>query len=76
MEVYNWNGSSWVLGANGAKGLAYFEKSDSDFPMESGLILSTGNVLDAEGPNIYDSALGGGIPLKTNKADRDLTCRL
>lgn len=62
VQVYNWDGSNWASGADQARGLAYFERTDSDFPMESGLVLSTGNVLEAEGPNQSDSALGGGIP--------------
>lgn len=58
VEVYGWNGSIWE---SEARGLAYFEKADSNFPMESGLILSTGDVREAEGPNNVASAMGGGI---------------
>ncbi|WP_157366600.1 T9SS type B sorting domain-containing protein [Aquimarina agarilytica] len=38
------------------KGIGYFTQNGSDFAFERGIILSTGSVLDAEGPNtIFDS---------------------
>ncbi len=38
-------------------GIAYFEKNGTNFPFENGIILSTGNAMDAPGPN--DQVLNG-----------------
>jgi len=38
-------------------GIAYFEKNGTNFPFENGIILSTGNAMDAAGPN--DEVLNG-----------------
>lgn len=38
-------------------GIGYFHRNGSDFPLEQGLIISPGNVSEAEGPNDNDSAL-------------------
>lgn len=70
VKVYGWDGTKW---STAGRGLAYFDKSDSNFPMESGLLLSTGNVLEAEGPNISDAAMGGG---STFMSDPDLQALL
>src|SRR5690554_4264773 len=43
---------SWRTGTDFGKanGIGYFENDDPDFPMESGIILATGNVMQAPGP--------------------------
>jgi len=38
-------------------GIAYFEKNGTNFPFENGIILSTGNAMEAPGPN--DEILSG-----------------
>jgi len=38
-------------------GIAYFERNGTNFPFENGIILSTGNAMDAPGPN--DDVLNG-----------------
>ena len=58
-RVYGWNGSSWT---SAARGLGYFHKSDSNFPIEEGLVMSTGDVRDTEGPNLQDRTMDGGSP--------------
>ncbi len=42
--------SSTGIGAD-RNGIAYFESNGSTFPIENGIILSTGNALNANGPN-------------------------
>ena len=37
--------------APGQNGIAYFQRGTSNFPLEDGIILSTGNALNAAGPN-------------------------
>lgn len=43
----------WRTGLNfgSENGIGYFENTNPNFPMEKGIILSTGNVLNAPGPN-------------------------
>ena len=43
---------SWQTGSNGNNllGIGYFDKNNSAFNYENGIVLSTGNVLDAPGP--------------------------
>ncbi|MCZ8169864.1 MAG: choice-of-anchor L domain-containing protein [Flavobacterium sp.] len=45
---------SWQTGTNfnSSNGIGYFTNSNSNFPFSSGLILSTGSVISAQGPNI------------------------
>ena len=47
---------SWSTGTNfgSANGIGYFENSNPLFPLPSGVILSTGNVTNAPGPNTTD----------------------
>lgn len=45
------NYSSFTGTAEGFNGIGYFEKNGTDFPFDSGIILSTGQVTDAIGPN-------------------------
>ena len=66
-KIFGWSGSNgvsgnWSSGARGNRGLAYFTKGTSNFPIDRGLILSTGDVHEAEGTNASESALGGGLP--------------
>jgi len=44
---------SWRTGSNfgSSNGIGYFENANPNFPMQSGVILSTGNVLESPGPN-------------------------
>lgn len=41
-------------------GIGYFENTNPLFPMKSGVILSTGNVLNAKGPNVPASIIDDG----------------
>jgi gliding motility-associated-like protein len=47
------NNITWRTGTNfgSVNGIGYFENTNPNFPMQSGVILSTGNVLNAPGPN-------------------------
>lgn len=44
---------NWSTGTNfgSVNGIGYFENANPNFPLQSGIILSTGNVLNAPGPN-------------------------
>jgi gliding motility-associated-like protein len=44
---------TWSTGSNfgSSNGLGYFQNTNPLFPMESGVVLSTGNILNAAGPN-------------------------
>lgn len=44
---------SWQTGTNfgSSNGIGYFQNTNPSFPMQSGVILSTGNVANAPGPN-------------------------
>lgn len=44
---------TWRTGTNfgSTNGIGYFQNTNSNFPMQSGVILSTGNVLNSPGPN-------------------------
>lgn len=47
---------SWRTGTNfgSENGIGYFENTNTNFPMQKGIILTTGNVLNAPGPNITE----------------------
>jgi Secretion system C-terminal sorting domain len=47
------------LTATDPNGIAYFESDGDLFPFENGIILSTGNALEATGPNAYTLNGGG-----------------
>ncbi|WP_177731819.1 choice-of-anchor L domain-containing protein [Flavobacterium inviolabile] len=51
---------TWSTGTNfgSSNGIAYFTKNGSEFPFDSGIVLSTGDALKAKGPNT--SSLGDG----------------
>ena len=69
-RVYGWdtgtgtavgnNGTAWTSNGTGVRGLAYFHKGNSNFPMTEGLVMSTADVRMIEGPNIGDFQLGSG----------------
>ena len=44
---------TWSTGTNfgSSNGIGYFQNTNPNFPMQSGVVLSTGNVLNAAGPN-------------------------
>jgi gliding motility-associated-like protein len=48
------NNVTWSTGTNfgSSNGIGYFQNTNPNFPMQSGVILSTGNVLNAPGPNL------------------------
>ncbi|MDR0824455.1 MAG: choice-of-anchor L domain-containing protein [Prevotella sp.] len=54
-QVMGWptkNTTDWTNSiTQGGRGLAYFNKNGTTFPLEEGLLLATGNTRDAEGPN-------------------------
>jgi len=57
-----WNGSSWASAS--PRSLAYFDNGTTDtngIGIVSGLLLATGNALDAVGPNTSPSAMPGGV---------------
>ncbi len=54
------NISSSTGTAFGNNGIAYFERGTSSFPLEAGVILSTGNAIRSAGPN--DDFLSDGVP--------------
>lgn len=60
---------TWRTGTNfgSVNGIGYFQNSNPNFPMQSGVILSTGNVLNAGGPN--SSILSDGTPNWTGDSD-------
>lgn len=47
------NNINWSTGTNfgSSNGIGYFENTNPNFPLQSGVILSTGNALNAPGPN-------------------------
>ena len=61
---------NWSTGSNfgSSNGIGYFENTNPNFPMQSGVILSTGNVSNAPGPN--NTMLNDG--LNTWPGDDDL----
>jgi len=55
LRSHGWNGSTWTHNDN--RGLGYFSRGTSNFEMEEGLLLSTGGLVSAEGPNISSSGV-------------------
>ncbi len=47
--------------ASGEKSFGYFDATGTSFPFENGIILSTGKINNAPGPNSYLSDDGGGM---------------
>ena len=66
-DIYGWDDvtKQWLVisGPNeNARGLGYFNKADSDFPINEGLVISTGDVRSLEGPNASNAGVSGGNP--------------
>jgi hypothetical protein len=57
---------------NNPRGLAYFSKGGSNFPMAEGLLMCTGNTLEAEGINYTNSGLAIDYNKKLGEGDADL----
>jgi len=53
------NYSSFTGTSQNVNGIGYFNANRTDFPYKEGIILSTGNVSDAKGPNIGINDSGG-----------------
>ncbi len=64
---------SWRTGTNfgSTNGIGYFENTNPLFPLSSGVILTTGNVLNAPGPNTTE--LNDGNAAWTGDADLEAT---
>ncbi len=64
---------SWRTGTSfgSVNGIGYFENTSPNFPLQSGVILSTGNVLNAPGPNT--TQLDDGTTSWTGDADLEAT---
>ena len=69
----NANNITWRTGTNfgSTNGIGYFSNTNPNFPMTSGVILSTGNVQDAAGPNT--SMLSSGSNAWLGDADLEAT---
>ena len=69
----NANNITWRTGTNfgSTNGIGYFSNTNPNFPMTSGVILSTGNVQDAAGPNT--SMLSSGSNVWLGDADLEAT---
>ncbi|WP_321372200.1 choice-of-anchor L domain-containing protein [uncultured Draconibacterium sp.] len=63
-----WRDHNWSS-TPGNRQLGYFNKGDSDFPLEEGLLLSTGKISSAEGPNDLASKTDA---MEENAGDPDL----
>lgn len=63
----------WRTGTNfgSVNGIGYFHNTNPNFPMQNGVILSTGNVLNAAGPN--NSFLSDGINSWSGDSDLEST---
>ncbi|WP_207539298.1 choice-of-anchor L domain-containing protein, partial [Flavobacterium johnsoniae] len=51
-NTWTWNNHSWSTTA-GNRQLGYYSKGSSTFPIDEGLLLSTGRISSAMGPNTY-----------------------
>lgn len=58
-------------GYGSSNGIGYFENTNPSFPLKSGVILSTGNVLNSPGPNT--STLNDGNTTWTGDSDLEVT---
>lgn len=47
--------------ANGEKSFGFFDATGTSFPFQNGIILSTGKIINAEGPNSFITSDGGDI---------------
>ncbi|GAB7086439.1 choice-of-anchor L domain-containing protein [Marinifilum fragile] len=65
--------NSITFNGDQAQGIGYFEKGDSDFPLSSGVIMSTGNVENAIGPASRSGRDAiGGFDFDEGSQDSDL----
>jgi gliding motility-associated-like protein len=64
---------TWRTGTNfgSTNGIGYFDNTNPAFPLQSGVILSTGNVTNADGPNATD--LNDGNSAWTGDSDLEAT---
>lgn len=64
---------TWRTGTNfgSSNGIGYFQNTNPNFPMQSGVVLSTGNALNAPGPN--NSMLNDGSTTWTGDATLEAT---
>lgn len=67
------NNITWSTGTNfgSVNGIGYFENTNPNFPMQSGVILSTGSAMNAQGPNSV--LLNDGSANWTGDADLEAT---
>ena len=64
---------TWSTGSNfgSTNGIGFFQNTNPNFPMQSGVILSTGNVASAPGPN--NTLLSDGNPAWPGDTDLENT---
>lgn len=64
---------TWRTGTNfgSSNGIGFFQNTNTNFPMQSGVVLSTGNILNTPGPNT--SLLNDGSATWTGDADLEAT---
>lgn len=64
---------TWSTGTNfgSSNGLGFFQNTNPNFPMQSGVVLSTGNILNTPGPN--DSLLNDGAAEWPGDTDLEAT---
>lgn len=64
---------TWSTGTNfgSSNGLGFFQNTNPNFPMQSGVVLSTGNILNTPGPNT--SLLNDGSPTWPGDASLEAT---
>ena len=67
-NVWTWNNNSWPSTA-GDRQMAYFNKGNSTFPINEGLVLTTGKASSAMGPN---SATNKSDQMVSGASDPDL----
>src|SRR4051812_42453420 len=67
------NNITWRTGSNfgSSNGIGYFENTNPTFPLTNGVILSTGNVANAPGPN--SNQLNDGNTAWTGDSDLETT---
>ena len=67
---------TWRTGTDfgSSNGIGFFQNTNSSLPMQSGVILSTGNIVNAPGPNT--SLLNDGSPAWTGDASLEATMAL
>ncbi|OUL59888.1 choice-of-anchor L domain-containing protein, partial [Flavobacterium sp. AJR] len=66
---WNWNDHVWS-GTAGDRQLGYYSKGTSTFPIDEGLLIATGKINSAMGPNTYTNKSDAMV---SNASDPDLT---